>query len=388
MKNLFFFLLISTQTFAQEVPQATLDRLQKLYPDQSLEFIKERIKNAPTPFNKWRSFPPYYYELINRSVSSRELKNRKGMCAGDPHLENFGFIANGDSPIFTINDLDDVTSCSLNADLMRLYIGQRLISPNLKADAFLAQYNSGLNGANCARPEYIHKLAKDAIKKGQGLSKKNKAMLEAKTCTGDYQVLTDAEKNMLDAFVKAENGDQSCLKSDVLSPDLRKLAKSVVNQDPKEIMHACSRIKESGGSAGGKRFLVFRKSSAGVVDAFELKPLVKSAPDYEGSFSQSTRAIQFKKAVETYFSPELKSHYYPVVLNKVLYQRRPVWSGNEEIKADDMDAAQTEAVMMYETCVLGSLHARSKPAAFTAHPGEWEKQALEIEVQFKKEFGH
>jgi hypothetical protein len=379
-------LLVSSSVWAQDVPDATMARLQRLYPDQSVEFLTERLKNAPNAFDKWRSFPPYYYELIQRSVKNEDLKARRGMCAGDPHLENFGFISGLAEPIFTINDLDDVTACSLNADLMRLFIAQRLINPSITSDKFLANYGTGLNGSECVQPKFIKKLAKDAVKKGKDLSKKNKAMLEAKTCSGDYQELTSEEKKMLESFVKAENGDKSCLSSDVLSPELRSLAKSVVNADPKEIIHACSRIKQSGGSAGGKRFLVFRQSAAGVVDAFELKPLVKSASDYHIKVSAQNRKAQFEKAVETYLSPELKAHYYPVTLNKVLYQRRPVWGGNEEVKAEDIAAEDQEGVMLFETCTLGKLHSKSKAGPLALDAKAWQSLAESIEQQFKAEF--
>ena len=357
-----------------------------MYPSQSKEFIQERIKNAPSAFDKWRSFPPYYYDLISRSVQGLDLKSRKGMCAGDPHLENFGFIATGAEPLFTINDLDDVTTCSLNADLMRLFIAQRLMNPAIKSEAFLANYASGMSGRECVQPKFIKKLAKDSVKKGKDLSKKNKALLESKTCTGDYQALSVSEKAMLENFVKAENGDKSCLASDVLSPELRTLAKTVVNVDPKEIIHSCSRTKDSGGSAGGKRFLVFRKSSAGVVDAFELKPLVKSAPDYQLNVTNVSRQAQFEKAVATYLSPELKEHYYPVTLNNVLYQRRPVWGGNEDVKAEEVPAEEQEAIMLFETCTLGKLHGKSKAGAFAPEAKAWQTLAEKIEAQFKAEF--
>lgn len=357
-----------------------------MYPTQSKEFIQERIKNAPGAFDKWRSFPPYYYDLIARLVKGQDLKARQGMCAGDPHLENFGFIASGAEPLFTINDLDDVTTCSLNADLMRLFIAQRLMNPAIKSEAFLANYAAGMSGRECVQPKFIKKLAKDSVKKGKDLSKKNKALLESQACTGDYQALSASEKAMLENFVKAENGDKSCLASDVLSPELRTLAKTVVNADPKEIIHACSRTKDSGGSAGGKRFLVFRKSSAGVVDAFELKPLVKSAPDYQLNVTNASRKVQFEKAVATYLSPELKEHYYPVTLNNVLYQRRPVWGGNEDVKAEEVPAEEQEAIMLFETCTLGKLHGKSKAGSFAPEAKAWQSLAEKIETQFKAEF--
>lgn len=389
-KMIFSLLLIPIFSHAQEVPEATFNRLQKLYPDQSLEFIQERIKNAPSAFNKWRSFPPYYYEMIKRSVNDSKFNARPGLCAGDAHLENFGFIANGKTPIFTINDMDDITSCSLNADLMRLFIAQRLIHKELKAEAFLTHYQNGLKGLECPQPTFIKKLSEDSIKKGRGISKKNKAMLDAKTCTGDFSDLGEEERLMLEAFVKGENVI-TCSQSNILNPELKKLAQGVVNVELPQILHACSRSKTSGGSAGGKRFLIFRKSDSGVIDAFELKQLAKPAPDFDLTITNEVREQKYKEAVRTYLGPEMNQHYYPVTLNNILYQRRPVWAGDESVKEVDIENfelfSQKDLVMLYETCKLGALHSKSNSEPFDISPAEWEKTSQSIEGQFRSEFG-
>jgi hypothetical protein len=382
-------LIFSFIALAQDIPDATLNRLKKLYPDQSEAFLKERLKNAPLAFNKWRSFPPYYYEMLDRNPEIKKLAGRSGLCAGDAHIENFGFI-HGTPPQFTINDLDDVTPCDLNRDLMRLFIGHRLIKPDLKADTFLNHYQNGFKGLNCPVPSFIQKLAGDSEKKGRSLSKKNKALLDSKSCTGEYAPLSLEEQNMLEAFNNAENGDKACLLSPVLSEDLKKLALQISQSDPKQIIHACSRVKESGGSAGGKRFVIFRKSTTGVVDAFELKPLLRPAPNYNTAPKPEVRARIYEAAVKTYLGVDQAEHYYPVTLNKVLYQRRPLWGGNEEVKEDDLNKAgpsEKEAVMLFETCRLGALHARTKPGVLSVSAPEWERLATNLEKQFKSEFG-
>ncbi len=381
-------LFLSFQALAQDLPPSTMARLRKLYPDQSEAFIKERLQNAPLAFNKWRSFPPYYYEMLDRSPEGKKLPGRTGLCAGDPHIENFGFIQ-GSPPQFTINDLDDVTPCDLNRDLMRLFIVHRLVNPTLKADAFLAQYQNGFKGLNCPVPAFIQKLAADSEKKGRGLSKKNKALLDTKTCSGEYAPLTLEEQKMLEDFNQAENGDKACLSSSVLSDEMKKLALQITQSDPKQIIHACSRVKESGGSAGGKRYVIFRKSTTGVVDALELKPLMNPAPNYKVPPKPEVRARIYEAAVKTFLGEAQTEHYYPVALNRVLYQRRPLWAGNEEVKEEDLNKAgpsDKEAVMLFETCRLGALHARTRPGPLSVPAAEWEKMAGTLEYQFRLEF--
>ena len=62
----------------------------------------------------------------------------------------------------------------------------------------------------------------------------------------------------------------------------------------------------------------------------------------------------------------------------------------KEVKEADIDKAdptQKEPVMLYETCRLGNLHAKSNPEAFPMDAAEWEKVAQSIEKQFRSEFG-
>lgn len=64
-----------------QIPPETLSKLKKLYPDQSEDFIVERFKNADSPLMKWRSFPPYYYELYDRvsgQFGNKKLTSGKG----------------------------------------------------------------------------------------------------------------------------------------------------------------------------------------------------------------------------------------------------------------------------------------------------------------------
>ena len=393
MKSFFLTFLILSSAWAQDskVPEATLGRLSKLYPDQSLEFIKERLKNAPTEFNKWRSFVPYYYEMIKRSEVSDLFKKRMGLCAGDPHLENFGYISESkDKSLFTLNDLDDVTECSLDRDLMRLFIGQKMIRPDLKAEAFLTSYKNGLAGKTCPAPDFIKSLEADSLKKGRTLSKKNKALLDSMTCTGEYVPLTESERLMLNEFIQDENLTASCQKHGVLKADVQAMAKNFIGPESQEIAHACSRTKDSGGSAGGKRFVIFRKSTLGVVDAFELKPLVKAAPDFDLAVTDDKREAVFVQAVKTYLGPSMKDFYYPVRLQNKLYQRRPLWAGNTAVKAEDFDKSiesQKEDVMLFESCKLGGLHARSNPGAFEIALKDWERASSSLEAQFRSEFG-
>lgn len=67
---------------------------------------------------KWSSFSPLYYHF-SKSYSLKSVKplfKLKGLCAGDSHFKNFGFLYNPTSlvnSILALNDLDDVIECPL-----------------------------------------------------------------------------------------------------------------------------------------------------------------------------------------------------------------------------------------------------------------------------------
>jgi hypothetical protein len=348
----------------KDLPQETMERLQKLYPQQSEDFLKVRMKNAKGAFSKWRSFPPYYYEMLKRSKVAKPLMERPGLCAGDPHIENFGFIPDSsNTTLFTLNDLDDSTQCSLDTDLMRLFIAHRFISPKISAESFLKTYVDGLKGADCFAPALIKNLEVDSLKKGRSLSKKSKALLDSRVCHGEYADLTSLEKEALADFVAKDKTS--------------------------ELIHGCSRTKDTGGSAGEKRFVVFQKSSQGVISAFELKPLVKSAPDFDQEISVKKREEIFTQVVRTFLKSDLKDHYYPVTLQKRLYQRRPIWAGLADVNQEDLDQLDGSAkqeVMLFETCQLGRLHGKTNPTQPSISALRWEEMARSLESQFRMEF--
>lgn len=153
MKFLLFTLLLSSNLYAERkpnaaVPNETIQRLKSLYPEQNENFIYERVQNTKSAFEKWRSFPPYFYNLVSRSgnILGTHFNERRGLCAGDAHFENFGFLYMG-KPFFSLNDLDDVSACALDADALRLFVGHRLLFP-VKASEWVAEYKAGLSNMN------------------------------------------------------------------------------------------------------------------------------------------------------------------------------------------------------------------------------------------------
>jgi hypothetical protein len=340
------------------IPHETLQRLKTLYPDQSEAFILERIQNADSAFQKWRSFPPYYYELLSRStdILGGSFMNRKGMCAGDPHLENFGFLYLGRA-FFYLNDLDDASGCSLNADALRLFIGTRLVT-NLSAAEWVEQYKDGMGGIVTAYPNYLKNLEKDSLKKKTDMPKKYRKLFDTKTCNGDFADVTKAEMEMLKTYLKTEN---------------------------KEVKMACTRAKDSGGSAGLRRFIVFYNTASGT-EAIELKPLVTPAPMAPKILSPFEREMLYKQAVAIFFGVTFNAAYFPVTLAGKSFMRRPLWGGNQGVSESGMSSTDLKEVALFEARTLGGYHRITNTTPFDVSPDAWDRIAKGIEKKWRAEF--
>ena len=370
---LFFYILIfSSSVLARSLPSETFQRLQKIYPEQTKEFIELRFKNAQSVFDKWRSFPPYFYEMVKRSKSFNNLSKREGYCTGDPHIENFGFLPlKKDSVHFGINDLDDSTKCSLDLDLIRLYMAHRFYGVEFQGESFYKNYQSGLSGQACSRPKYVKELEKNALKKGREISKKALKMLEEKSCSGEFSFVPQEEITKIIALLEKVN--------------------PLPNQKNWKLLHACSRFKNHGGSAGEKRFVLFMQDTVGGLHHIELKPLTTPAPQIGSQLSLNQRSEIFTKAVDLFYGKDLLNEYFTVIYQNKLFQRRPLWAGVQEVSREDLEKLPTEEkqeVLDYEACTLGGLHFLSASGPLTLDFAQMQALSSNWEQQFRLEMGH
>ncbi len=372
MIYIIFPVILTLNVCAGVVPVETIQRLQKIYPNQSKEFIDLRLSNAQTLFEKWRSFPPYFYDLVKRTKISSSISKRQGLCTGDPHVENFGFLPlKKESVHFGINDLDDATDCFLDLDLIRLYLAHKFYGVQFQGESFYKSYQTGLSGAQCSEPKYIKSLGKDAIKKGRGVSKKALKMLEEKSCSGEFSFISTEDQNQIVSILE---------KSSPMS-----------SHKNWKLLHSCARIKSHGGSAGEKRFVLFMQDLKGDLHHLELKPLVTPAPDVGRQMSLTQRKDIFTKSVSLFYGEDLLNEYFTVIFQNKLYQRRPLWAGVQEVSRDDLAELPTEEkqeVLNYEACILGGLHRLSSSTAPGLSSAQMEAISSSLENQFSQEMGH
>lgn len=314
--------------------------LQQLYPKQSSSFLIERVKAADSDFNKWRAFAPLYYLLADQVTNSLRLKTYKdisGLCLGDAHLENFGFLYNPTlkKSQFTLNDFDDVSQCPLILDIVRLYIGHKIIlDQNLNLEKLLNAYKLGLSKKVIfmKMPEVLEALENDSLKDGKEYSSKYKQMWSAKRCSADYRSATATELMNLRNYFSSLN---------------------------KNIQFVCAYIKPTGGSAGLLRFHVFLGNANGVLNVVELKQLSTPAPLYNQVVGD--RGALINQALLKFTNGDLKNYYNPLKLGQDVYLSRPLWKGDKGVDLKDLeeDKQSLIAVAEYEAHLLGVLHAKS-----------------------------
>ncbi len=350
---LVFFVLFSTfVSYASGIPESTVARLKSLYPDQTDTFVRERITVATTAQDKWTAFPPYFYHLVDRA-SKDSLSGRIGLCAGDAHLENFGFLLHNGSALFGLNDLDDSAMCSLDQDTMRLFIGHRLLT-NFSDKDWLDAYHRGVHRTLIAMPKVVSSLKKDSEAAGEKLTKKLAKIYDG-SCAGEFSPLGQVELDLLKANFP-------------------------------QFIKGCARLKIKGGSAGNRRFLVFYKIDQDI-RAFELKPLVTPAPLYKTKLSEDERSALYRRSVSFFLGDTFKREYYPVKLGTVLYQRRPLSAGNMAIQYDDLASRDLEEVLFYEAYILGKYHSMSSTRDLGISTPRFVEIADKLMKKWKSEFG-
>lgn len=97
-----------------------------------------------------RAYPGAYHRDLSRLPETR-IPGREGLCFGDPHPENFGFLRIEGTSRFGYNDLDDAGYCPVILDAARYFAVLRLMfdDKDLRADV-LETYVDTLKDASRA----------------------------------------------------------------------------------------------------------------------------------------------------------------------------------------------------------------------------------------------
>lgn len=341
--------------------------------DVSYNFDSDKVKAAPDSFHFLRSFVDFFYLVFKKNEGDFNLKrisDFQGWCVGDAHSENFGvLLLENQSPLFTMNDIDDSGPCPVGLDLFRLMVSSRLYDEKIKLDDLKDAYLAGLKKDGFKVPESILQMISKAQKKG--IVPSDKKVLENKIIR-DSQVkeLSDGE---FAGIKRALNTYEHVL-------------------DPKfQILDALSTSKIGGGSGGLLRYEVLIKNGNSNLH-LEFKEMVQPSvyPVSENIPSAGQRvnnSILFNQGLGA-------SRLYKVVeINGKSFFIRPRFAGNVGVTLEKQSTSDNREIIQYEAYSLGLIHSRSIhdlnrwiDKVDSLKKSEWESDVSDMVDFFKKKY--
>lgn len=316
-----------------------------LYPEHSKEIMISRFGKAKNKHKFLRSFIPYYYQEIHKSAADlaafAKAARTTGHIVGDAHVENFGFLVGNDGKsILALNDFDDVAQAPLVLDVMRLSQSASYVDKEIDQTKLLNAYLLGLKDSPYEYSDFIKKLGEKS-KSGGHLSK-----AEVKVVGDSKLFAVKQEPN----FVTSES--QKKMLSDLLK---NKYGSNVKLHDSYRTM------KESGGSAYGKRFHLLAEID-GQEHFIELKEVMDTGVVPKLQSIKTTNTDRILEARDVFLGKNFNNKLDVVKFEDVNFQLRYKASGNKSIDLAKVKPEELTAVIQDEFYLLGQLHRKSLAA--------------------------
>lgn len=315
------------------------EMLEAFYPDQSKDFIDNRLKANKDFHSFYRAFSPVFYKQVaDPSFKSlfKPLEKYKGTIAGDLHIENFGFVIDDKGKvIFTLNDFDDSTEGFLYHDVLRHFVSGKIVDKELSWKKYYEAYVKGLKGEAHESSFYVQKGMEDVSEVTEKTLKK---------FIGEEAPFK---------FIKHKTPDRP-----TTAAELVELTKSLREKFPKvEIFDHYVRIKEDGGSAGLKRFQVLaRVKPQDKVQWLDIKESTLSGYDKvfgDQNLSFESRMAAFKERI---YDGRLNKAIDSLMLEGKIYSLRYVDQFASGLKLEDIPADDYADIIADEAYVVGRMH--------------------------------
>ncbi|MEI7441426.1 MAG: DUF2252 family protein [bacterium] len=341
--------------------------------DVSYSFDSEKITAAPDSFHFLRSFVDFFYLVFKKNQNDFNLKNIsdvQGWCVGDAHPENFGvLLLENQSPLFTMNDIDDSGPCPVALDLFRLMVSSRLYDEKIKLDDLKDAYVAGLKKEGFKVPKSILEMISKSQKRGIVPSDKK---------VSDNKIVRDSQMKELSDSEFA--GIKRALNTydHVLDPNF-------------QILDVLATSKVGGGSGGLSRYEVLLKNGNSNLH-LEFKEMVNPSV-YPVSENIPSPDQRVKKSI--LFNQGLgASRLYKVVeMNAKSFFIRPRFAGNVGVTLEKQSTSDNKEIIQYEAFSLGLIHSRSISdlnrwidKVDSLKKSEWENDVSDMSEFFKKKY--
>lgn len=239
------------QTFSRELTfAARLDpaAFRTHYAFLSEEQFKAKLHAAmEQPLLFFRSFVNSYYSDLSY-VWDRGGVGPLGMCLGDPHPENFGFIRFQDETRYVFNDLDDAGECPIAFDGLRYFTALRLMgAKNDLLEHAIDLYADLLRFRSEPRslPQHLF----------PDLEKKRKKLLKEHVKDGTF-IVSEELQPLTDLRLRGE---------------LKEALSRTFALKPKSVLDFANVVRERGGSAGLARYWALVDAKNQPPEVLELK---------------------------------------------------------------------------------------------------------------------
>jgi len=309
---------------------------------------KWKTARADTPVKFLRAFPAAYHKDFAANLRPRGLAKipaGSGVCFGDAHPDNFGFLRFDDVTLYAYNDLDDSGRCRVAVDALRFVTAVRLTFDRSMVEAATKRYVKVLSGETSeadARDDVARLLGEHAPR----FESRREEKLGELT-TGDALVLGDG-------VVPVGAATRTAVEGAVTGalPGTRVLDVAEVERD-------------GGGSAGLARYwaLVTRGSSRTVL---ELKETTTPGVDHGLDALPTTGATRLTSLEKALWGVTPKRDYLPVkTLGKSFLLRDRM--AMAPLDLGDLKGKELERVVEAQAGMIALLH---KPALAIASNGD------------------
>lgn len=314
------------------------------YPEQTREFIIQRLENCDNAHSFIRSFIPFYYfrfnELANNFRNYQSLKSFKGLVLGDAHIENFGFLTTDKNKLlFGFNDLDDVAKAPYITDLYRHYVSTKLSNIEISINDYIKIYELGLNEKKYAYGSYFNQLKNEATDDIGKLSKK----------------YVDSEAKKFKAFLGSKNEVSLLTSTEIVK--ITKLLKAQLGREF-QVLDSYRYYKTTGGSASMDRIEILLTSN-NKLEWIELKEQQASGLKTLSDSDILSDSIKIEHINKIFFDKQLSNSFKLLRYNSKVYLLRFRKSSNKGIELSEVSSKEREVLIYDEVYTLGRIHALS-----------------------------
>jgi hypothetical protein len=414
-------------TIYPETLKRKLESLSELPPAKIQIKLDCTLEESNPLFHFLRSFVPFYYKMFMAlkvdfiKILGQDTCDCQGICVGDAHPENFGFILNKFSvPVFTLNDVDDGGYGYIAADALRFFTACLIGAPDTDLEDIIKAYRQGVAARNDQAPrscKYLEdlkgKIAGMFSEDGRPLPELQKINFE-----GRHIHAVDRKKiksPLRKAVVDCEPAVVEALKEFVTSEY------ELTSLNPEDTFDAAEELRPGGGSGGLQRFLAVareerRQQNADIL-LIEFKELTSPGVypmllEKRGLAWAETKFAGLEERIQQLFRFEVIGGYHQwyKILNAgdaspfdKPFLMRPRFGALIGIELEEVMKKHSSTmldVLTYEAFTLGQLHRYSQIGAadrglnkawvhcVTGTSTEsWEKAAELMVTRFRQETG-